>query len=272
MIRKVGRPRADRAGRGAVQPVPARRRSCPAVPGGRPAGLHRRFPRLRLHRHAAGAAARRSARRRSSASRFFAGEAEDGRLDEVLRDAWNGKLEPLYNYMNDLPALAGEPPPILPRQACSGPRARSRASTSAAAARISARSAPSSTCRAARAGCARPTISNASCARIMREGIKRFFITDDNLARNRDWEPLFDRLIKMKVDEGHGHRLHHPGRHALPQDPELHREGGTKGGARRIFIGMENINPGQPDRRQEAAEQDHRIPRHAAEMARPRRA
>ena len=38
---------------------------------------------------------------------FFAGEAEDGRLDAVLRDAWNGTLAPLYNYMNDLPALEG---------------------------------------------------------------------------------------------------------------------------------------------------------------------
>src|SRR5229473_1701094 len=36
---------------------------------------------------------------------FFAGEAEGGRLDEVLRDAWNGKLKPLYNHMEDLPSL-----------------------------------------------------------------------------------------------------------------------------------------------------------------------
>src|SRR6202049_750570 len=34
---------------------------------------------------------------------FFAGEAEDGRLDQVLRDAWNGGLAPLYNHMDDLP-------------------------------------------------------------------------------------------------------------------------------------------------------------------------
>ena len=36
---------------------------------------------------------------------FFAGEAEEGRLDEVLRDAWNGALRPLYNRMDELPAL-----------------------------------------------------------------------------------------------------------------------------------------------------------------------
>src|SRR5438045_8033862 len=44
---------------------------------------------------------------------FFAGEAEEGRLDEALRDAWNGTLKPLYNRMNELPGLEDEPVPIL---------------------------------------------------------------------------------------------------------------------------------------------------------------
>src|SRR5215469_2408001 len=34
---------------------------------------------------------------------FFAGEAENGRLDEVLQDAWHAKLKPLYNHMDKLP-------------------------------------------------------------------------------------------------------------------------------------------------------------------------
>src|SRR5271165_5061929 len=46
---------------------------------------------------------------------FFAGEAENGRLDQVLRDAWNGALQPIYNHMDDLPGLEDEPMPILPR-------------------------------------------------------------------------------------------------------------------------------------------------------------
>src|ERR1019366_2774039 len=33
---------------------------------------------------------------------LFAGEAE-GRFDEVLRDAFAGRLKPHYNYMDDLP-------------------------------------------------------------------------------------------------------------------------------------------------------------------------
>src|SRR3981189_3277538 len=41
---------------------------------------------------------------------MFAGEAEEGRLDVVLQDAWNGTMKPLYNYMDDLPSMEGTPP------------------------------------------------------------------------------------------------------------------------------------------------------------------
>ena len=48
---------------------------------------------------------------------LFAGEAE-GRLEEVLRDAWQGTLKPLYNYMADLPSLEGVPTPFLSARPC----------------------------------------------------------------------------------------------------------------------------------------------------------
>jgi len=42
--------------------------------------------------------------------------------------------------------------------------------------------------------------------RIVREnvaqGVHNFFITDDNFARNRNWESMFDRLIKMREEDG----------------------------------------------------------------------
>ncbi len=42
--------------------------------------------------------------------------------------------------------------------------------------------------------------------RIVREnyaqGIKRFFITDDNFARNTNWEALFDRIIELREKRG----------------------------------------------------------------------
>ena len=39
-------------------------------------------------------------------------------------------------------------------------------------------------------------------ARQLAQGINRFFITDDNFARNKDWEPIFDRLIQLREEEG----------------------------------------------------------------------
>ena len=44
---------------------------------------------------------------------FFAGEAEDRRIDEVLRDGFSGSLKPIYNHLAKTPNLAGEPFPLL---------------------------------------------------------------------------------------------------------------------------------------------------------------
>src|SRR5665213_3643556 len=44
---------------------------------------------------------------------LFAGEAE-GRMDEVVRDAAAGSLKPIYNYIDDLPALEDAVTPFLP--------------------------------------------------------------------------------------------------------------------------------------------------------------
>jgi hypothetical protein len=34
------------------------------------------------------------------------------------------------------------------------------------------------------------------------QGIHKFFITDDNFARNKDWEAIFDRLIELREQHG----------------------------------------------------------------------
>src|SRR5580692_985305 len=47
---------------------------------------------------------------------MFAGEAEAGRLDEVLRDGFDDRLKPLYNYIDALPSLSDAPPPMLARE------------------------------------------------------------------------------------------------------------------------------------------------------------
>src|SRR5437667_6830073 len=46
---------------------------------------------------------------------MFAGEAED-RLDIVLRDAADGRLASLYDFMKDLPSIEATPVPFLPKR------------------------------------------------------------------------------------------------------------------------------------------------------------
>jgi hypothetical protein len=173
---------------------------------------------------------------------FFAGEAEDGRLDQVLRDAWNGKLALLYNHMDQLPALQGEPPPILPRK-------HLRRTSGSLSSMDLGRGCPYQ--------CSFCTIINVQgrksryrspddVERIIRDnyprGIKRFFITDDNFARNRDWEVLFDRMIQLRESEFPKLGF------TIQVDTLCHRipnfiEKAARAGVRRVFIGLENINP-----------------------------
>ena len=63
----------------------------------------------------------------------------------------------------------------------------------------------------------------------------------------------------------HGRPLHDPGRYALPQDPELHREVAARRRHPRVHRAREHQS-GEPDRRQEAPEQDHRVPQDAARV------
>ena len=133
---------------------------------------------------------------------LFAGEAEEHRLDQVLRDAWNDKLAPLYNHMDQLPALAGEPPPFLPRK-------HLRRTSGSLSSIDLGRGCPyqCSFCTIINVQGRKSRIRSADdLEKIVRDnyaqGIKRFFITDDNFARNRDWEPLFDRMIQLRQDEG----------------------------------------------------------------------
>lgn len=173
---------------------------------------------------------------------YFAGEAEDRRLDQVFRDAWADDLKPLYNFMADLPSLEGEPTPILPSKHIQF-TAGSHSSFDLG--------------RGCPFQCSFCTIINVQgrksrfrsaddLEQIIRDnyaqGIDRFFITDDNFARNREWEPLFDRLIVLREEEKFDIKF------IIQVDTLCHRienfiEKATRAGVNRVFIGLENINP-----------------------------
>src|SRR5262249_21676865 len=131
---------------------------------------------------------------------LFAGEAE-GRIEPLLSDAYRARLKPLYDFIDDLPDLRGHPMPSLPAQAVH----RSQATVTFDA----GRGCPfqCSFCRIINVQGRKSRYRDADdVERLVRaelaRGITRFFITDDDLARNRNWEAIFDRLIALREREG----------------------------------------------------------------------
>jgi radical SAM superfamily enzyme YgiQ (UPF0313 family) len=171
---------------------------------------------------------------------LFAGEAE-GRLETVLHDAANKKLQPLYNFMNDLPDLEGAITPFLPAKIIK--RAFGNTSFDAG--------------RGCPFTCSFCTIINVQGRKsrwrtaddieeIVRaslaQGIHSFVITDDNFSRNKNWEPIFDRLIYLREVEKINLKCSiqiDTGCHRIPNFIDKARRAGVK----RVFIGLENINP-----------------------------
>jgi len=171
---------------------------------------------------------------------LFAGEAE-GRLEEVFLDVYSGTMKPLYNYLNDLPDVKAQPTPFLPT-------AIIRRSIGTVTSFDAGRGCPFA--------CSFCTIINVQGRKSRRrsagdveqivrrnadQGVSRFFITDDNFARNRDWEEIFDRLIMLREKEGITISM------SIQVDTMSHRiprfiEKAGKAGVRRAFIGLENIN------------------------------
>jgi len=172
---------------------------------------------------------------------LFAGEAE-GRMDLVLGDAVNGTLKPVYNYIEGLPALENTITPFLPQS-------HVRRTIGNMTSFDAGRGCPFQ--------CSFCTIINVQgrqsrrrspddVERILRQnwaqGVDRYFITDDNFARNKDWEIIFDRIIRLREEEGMDVRF------MIQVDTLCHRiprfiEKAKRAGVTRIFIGLENINP-----------------------------
>jgi radical SAM superfamily enzyme YgiQ (UPF0313 family) len=172
---------------------------------------------------------------------LFAGEAE-GRLEDLLRAAYRDELKPLYNFMNDLPGLEGAAVPYLPMDIV---RRTSGMRTSFDA----GRGCPflCSFCTIINVQGRKSRARSADdVERIVRanlaQGLHNFFITDDNLARNQNWESMFDRLIAMREVEGLAIRV------VAQVDTMCHKiprfiEKASRAGVNRVFIGMESINP-----------------------------
>ncbi len=172
---------------------------------------------------------------------MVAGEVEET-WGGVLKDAVTGELKPLYNFLNDLPAMEGQPLPILPHEIIT---------------RYAGQLATFDSGRGCPFSCSFCTIINVQgqksryrtaddIEKIIRDnykqGIRRYFITDDDFARNKNWEAIFDRIIllrerdKIKVS------------FLLQVDTACHRnprfiEKAGLAGCSKVFLGLETVSP-----------------------------
>ena len=74
------------------------------------------------------------------------------------------------------------------------------------------------------------------------QGFRWFFVTDDNFARNKDWESIFDRIIALREREGIAIKM------VIQVDTLCHKipnfvDKAARAGVRKVFLGLENINP-----------------------------
>ncbi len=173
---------------------------------------------------------------------LYAGEAE-GHIDTLLQDAYADRLRPIYDFLADLPALQGAVAPYLPPE------------------RLQRYSPPIGSFDAGRGcpfQCSFCTIINVQgrksryrtgedVEQLLRahlaKGVIRFFITDDDFARNRHWEEILDRVIALRERENI------PFTFLIQVDALAYRipnfiEKCRRAGCLRVFIGLETINPG----------------------------
>ena len=172
---------------------------------------------------------------------LYAGEGE-GRLAGLLQDIDAGRAKPVYNYLNDMPDMAAAAIPVLPRHVVT---------------KVAGHYTSFDAGRGCPFQCSFCTIINVQGRKsryrtaddveaIVRanaaQGVTRFFVTDDNFARNRNWEPILDRLTHLREVQGFKIRL------LLQVDTLCHRipgfiEKAARAGCNAVFIGLENINP-----------------------------
>ncbi len=173
---------------------------------------------------------------------IFAGEAEEG-FEEAIVDAARGELRPLYDHMKHLPDICDiAAPPFLPVDFVK--RTIGNVTSFDAG-------------RGCPFQCSFCTIINVqgrksryrspdSVEQIIRmnyaQGVNRFFITDDNFARNAEWEAIYDRIIKLREVDGLNLGF------CIQVDTLCHRipnfiDKSRRAGVTRVFIGLENINP-----------------------------
>lgn len=170
---------------------------------------------------------------------LYAGELEEG-VDELLTDLWHDELKPLYNHLDRLVDLERAPPPLIDA-ATTGKTMRKMAGIDLG------RGCPylCSFCTIINVQGRRPRQRPAKVAadyirRCAEQGVRDFIVSDDNFARNQNWEAILDELIQLREVEN------------IPLDLFIQVdvraagiprfvEKAIRAGCRRVFIGVESV-------------------------------
>jgi hypothetical protein len=172
-----------------------------------------------------------------------AGEVEH-RWAHLLRDAYEGSLEPIYRFLDDPPDLYQAPGPIKDKQS------RRRFFHSNYGTIDCSRGCPfnCSFCtiinvqgrktRYRSPECIMDTIRHA----YRQSGVNLYFFTDDNFSRNPVWEAILDGLLALREQEGIAVEFVLQVDISSYKIPRfVHKAAGA--GCCSVFIGMESMNP-----------------------------
>ena len=172
----------------------------------------------------------------------IAGEAED-RWGAILQDAIEDKLKPLYNFLLEPPDIRFAPMPLINKEYLKH--------------FISSNFATLDCGRGCPFNCSFCTVVNVH-GRMMRtrdvnkimdllrenyhkHKISFYFFTDDNFCRNKNWESIFDNLIKLRQEENI------PIEFMIQVDTQSYKiphfiERAKQSGCKHVFIGLESLN------------------------------
>jgi radical SAM superfamily enzyme YgiQ (UPF0313 family) len=178
---------------------------------------------------------------REMAVSIFAGEAE-GRFDMLLQDAAADRLQPLYNFLKDLPGIEETPVPFLPLVNVKRTLGLSTSFDAGRGCPYQCSFCTIINVQGRKSRFRSPDDIESLVRSNWTHGVSRFFITDDNFARNKNWEVILDRLIWLRETQGIPLGL------LVQVDTLCHKipnfiEKCKRAGVTRVFIGLENINP-----------------------------
>jgi radical SAM superfamily enzyme YgiQ (UPF0313 family) len=170
------------------------------------------------------------------------GEVEET-WEDILKDALQDKLKPVYDFLDNKPALDNQPVPVIHRDYLKKFIVSNFGTIDCS--------------RGCPFNCSFCSIINVqgkemrvrsprSLAHTIRENYHRhhiyfYFFTDDNFARNTNWREIFNLLIKLR-----GENI--PIQFMIQVDTQSHKipdfvDLAARAGCTQVFIGMESINP-----------------------------